>query len=248
MNISIGSRIIKLSNIDSTNNYATKEILTKRPLEGTVYIAYEQVAGRGQLNNRWESEKGKNLTLSVVVYPVFVPIMKQFEISKVFALGISDFFSEFVGDVSVKWPNDIYVGKNKIAGLLIENSIQSGKISSCVAGMGLNINQERFLSDAPNPVSLTQITGEKYDLDNSLKLLCEKLTLRYKQLCSGRTDLIDNDFHLRLFRLNEWAKYIEAEGEYEGLIKGVDEIGRLVVKDRDGRQKHYHFKEVEFIL
>jgi BirA family biotin operon repressor/biotin-[acetyl-CoA-carboxylase] ligase len=248
MSINIGHHIIELGIIDSTNNYATKEILTKRPPEGTVYIANEQKSGRGQINNSWESERGKNLTLSIVIYPSYVDILQQFEISKVFALGIADFFSEFVDDVSIKWPNDIYVGKNKIGGLLIENSICNGQIASSIAGMGLNINQQKFVSDAPNPVSLTQITGEEYDLDYCLRLLCEKIDLRYNQLLSGATDIIDNDYVSKMFRLNEWARYVEDEIEYIGRIDGVDKIGRLLITDREGEQKHYHFKEVMFVI
>lgn len=247
MNAIIGSNIIELGIIGSTNNYATGELLTKRPPEGTVYVANRQESGRGQLNNKWESETGKNLTISIVLYPEPIEIINQFEISKMFALGISDFLGKYIDDVKIKWPNDIYVGNGKIAGLLIESSISQSKISSCIGGMGININQQKFVSDAPNPVSLCQVTGRFYDLDTCLKFLCEMLDIRYKQLLSGDTANIDKDYISKLFRYNELSGFKDDEGVYKGQIEGVDNIGRLIISDTKGRKKSYHYKEVEFL-
>ena len=137
----IGSYIERVDELDSTNNYAASLLLTKRLPDGSVIVANSQVGGRGQATNKWESEPDKNLTFSIILYPEFMEITKQFEISKAISLGIVDFLKDLVDDVSIKWPNDIYIGSRKVAGMLMEYSIRKRKISSCIVGIGLNINQ-----------------------------------------------------------------------------------------------------------
>jgi len=244
----IGNQMEHLSRTDSTNNYASRQLMTKRLPEGIVYSTSAQEKGRGQVNQHWESEPGKNITMSVVLYPDFVPILSQFLISKAVALAVSDFVSAYVSDVHIKWPNDIYVGKKKIAGILIENSLREGTIASSIAGIGLNINQREFVSDAPNPVSLSILTDKEFELDDCLQELCDRLDDWYMQLKTGEVRKINRTYEDRLFRMNEWAPYLAGEEEFEGRITGVDEIGRLVVERRDGSKQQFHLKEVEFII
>lgn len=244
----IGSNVVKLQVVQSTNNYASQAVMTKRPEEGTVYVAGKQLEGRGQLKNTWESEGGKNLTLSMVLYPEFVAIQDQFIISKAISLGVADFLRQFVSDVHIKWPNDIYVGDKKIAGILIENSLRQGLIASCIVGLGLNVNQEEFVSDAPNPVSLRQLTSRDYDLDDCLNKLSASLDRRYSRLKEGEWEQIDCDYHEVLYRCNQWHSFRDGDGVFEGKILGVDEIGRLVIEKLTSGLRHYHFKEVEFIV
>ena len=137
MNIIIGSSIKRIQEVGSTNNYAAEQLLTNRPQEGTVFVANSQVDGRGQTSNKWESEPYKNLTFSIVLYPDILEIAQQFEISKAVSLGITDFLNGKVQQVSIKWPNDIYVGTRKIGGILIENSVRINKISSCIVGIAI---------------------------------------------------------------------------------------------------------------
>lgn len=244
--MTIGSSIDRLSQTESTNNYAAAQLMTKRPNEGAVFVADCQTVGRGQINNFWESEPGKNLTFSFVIYPEFLRIDRQFEISKAVSLGVADFLSERVDRVRIKWPNDLYVENRKIAGILIENSIRMGKISSCIVGIGLNINQQKFLSDAPNPVSLAMLTGGEYDLVDLLEKLLLKIDARYQQLKSGLTHPIDSDYLSCLYRYQEWAHYRMNDEVFEGKIKGVDEIGRLMIENRQQNTLTFHFKEVAF--
>ena len=246
MNEIIGSKIERIDELGSSNNYAATQLLTKRLPEGIVFVANSQVDGRGQVSNRWESEPNKNLTFSILLYPDFLEIMKQFEISKTISLGVVDFLKELTDHVSIKWPNDIYIGAKKAAGILIENSIRIDKISSCIVGIGLNINQQLFISDAPNPVSLTQLTGLTYNLEEALSQLCQKIDVRYHQLRKGDFRQIDEDYIEMLYQLGNWYNYSDENGDFEGLIIGVDQIGRLMIETREGNIKKYHFKEVVF--
>ena len=186
------------------------------------------------------------MTFSIVLYPDFLEIAKQFEISKAVSLGITDFLNGKVGHVSIKWPNDIYFGTRKIGGILIENSVRINKISSCIVGIGLNINQKVFITDAPNPVSLNQITGLDYDLETVIIDLCHKIDNRYNQLISRKFKLIDDDYAALLYQSAQWANYKDDAGDFKGRIVGVDRYGRLRIETEGGTIRKYQFKEVEF--
>lgn len=247
MIVNIGSKIIRIDQIDSTNNYAAEQILTKRPQEGTLFISDRQVGGRGQASNRWESEPYQNLTFSVVLYPDYLPIQEQFLISKAFSLSVVDFLRLHTDRVTIKWPNDIYVGNRKVCGMLIENSIHHDKIGSCIVGIGLNINQMNFVSDAPNPISLKQITGKTLPLDLALTQLCNCMTHRYAAILEDQCDALHHDYLFALYRLGEWHHFADQNTDYIGRILGVDEFGRLVIEDQKGRHSSYNFKEVRYL-
>ena len=243
----IGHMIITVASTGSTNNYASKQVIENEVQEGTVFLAYEQTSGRGQLNNFWESEAGKNLTFSIFLKPVFLDIHKQFMLSKAVCLGLSSFLSRYTSQVKIKWPNDIYVGDRKICGVLIENAVMNGVISQSVIGIGLNINQAVFRSDAPNPVSLTMITGEEYDLGETLRALLQEIGFFYQKLQARQFDELDQSFHERLYRLNEWHRYEDGKHLYTGMLTGVNDMGQLQVQEKDGLLYEYHFKEVAFL-
>ncbi|MGD9557344.1 MAG: biotin--[acetyl-CoA-carboxylase] ligase [Mangrovibacterium sp.] len=247
MVLKIGHTVITARTVESTNNYAISQCAGNEIEEGTVFLAYEQTAGRGQIHNRWESEAGMNLTFSIVLKPSFLEIQKQFMLSKAVSLGLVDFLSRYTEDVKIKWPNDIYAGDGKICGILIENAIMAGTISQSVVGIGLNINQTRFLSPAPNPVSLKMITGRDYDLDVLVKELLSEIDRSYGCLREGRFRELDEAFHARLYRLNEWHPYRDAAHQYTGMITGVNPIGQLRIREEDGPEHAYHFKEVEYL-
>jgi BirA family biotin operon repressor/biotin-[acetyl-CoA-carboxylase] ligase len=248
MNVIIGSNIERILELESTNNYAATQLLTKRLPEGSVFVADSQVGGRGQASNVWESEPNKNLTFSIIIYPEFLEIRRQFELSKAISLGVADFLRDKTNCVAIKWPNDIYIGKGKVAGILIENSIKIDRISSSIVGIGLNINQQVFAGNAPNPVSLNQITGEVYDLKASLDHLCLKIDTRYRQLRNREFTQIDDAYTEMLYQSGCWSSYSDENGEFEGKILGVDHIGRLMIETRVGKVNKYDFKEVTFIF
>ena len=242
----IGSIVHRILETDSTNNYAANQLLTKRLPEGVVFVADSQYDGRGQAFNKWESEPGMNLTFSILLYPDFLEVTSQFENSKTISLGVTDYLSDLTHSVSIKWPNDIYIQSSKVAGILIENSIRINKISSCIVGIGLNINQLHFTSDAPNPGSLSQFTGINYNLEESLQELCLRIDARYQQLRRGEFGQIDEDYTKILYRRGIWSPFSDENGDFEGKLLGVDPIGRLRIETGSGRINEYQFKEVTF--
>jgi len=245
--MTLGSRLIFLKNLPSTNAHAAQLLKTEKLPEGTIIYTNFQTSGRGQRGNKWESEEGKNLLISIVLYPSMNNPTRQFLISMTFSLGICDFLKRYIPSCSIKWPNDIYVSNDKIAGILIENSIMEDKIENSIAGIGLNINQVKFSGNSPNPVSLSQLTGLSYELSTCLNQLASDLDKRYQQLLTQDFSLIKKDYISRLYRLNEWSEYRDEAGSYQGRIISVSENGRLMIEREDGKHKEYNFKEVEFI-
>lgn len=247
MSRSIGHTIISVRSTESTNNYATSQVRENETEEGTVFLAYEQTSGRGHLANKWESEPGKNLTFSIFMRPGFLPLDKTYVLSKVVCLGLESCLSRLVDGVRIKWPNDIYVGDRKICGILIENGIMNGQICQSVIGIGLNVNQKQFFSDAPNPVSLAILTGEEFQLDEILDELLKQIDFYYQLLVDGQYQQLDELFLSKLYRFGEWHSFQDEEHRYVGKIVGINEIGQLRIQEQDGPIHEYHFKEVGYL-
>ncbi len=238
-------RIFELNVVDSTNSYAS-ELPPGMP-EGSIVWALNQIKGRGQGNNRWESEPGKNLTFSIILYPTFLKAADQFYISKVISLAVADLLALFADRVSIKWPNDIYVGDKKIAGIIIENSVEISNIKQSIVGIGINLNQKIFSSDAPNPLSLAQITGKDYDLKEMLEKLCDLIEYRYRFIKDNDFQTIDNDYVSVLYRFNESANYLADGKAFKARIIEVEPSGVLVVRDNNGIIRKFLHKEVEYV-
>lgn len=205
---------------------------------GHAIMALTQTAGRGQRGNSWEAMPGQNITLSVMLRPQGLHAANQFAISEAVCLAVADLITEIgIGGVCVKWPNDVYVANGKIAGILIENVIGSGGyITRSIAGIGVNVNQETFVSDAPNPVSIWQLTARKH----SIEALAERLL----QLILLRLPLRNhNEYRRRLWRGSGIWPWVSAQGEvFEAEIVDVLPDGRLCLS---GRPTPYAFKEVK---
>lgn len=244
----IGTKIIYHEELPSTNTHATGLLASEKLSEGTTVRAGFQSAGRGQPGNAWESERGKNLLFSIILYPDMIRPDEQFIVSMTISLGLHDFVSRNAGGSSIKWPNDIYVKDDKIAGILIESSTIGNQVHYMIAGIGININQEKFTGPAKNPVSLKQLTGTEYDLDRCLYDLTHDLDSRYSQLKQGRENEIMREYHSRLFRKDQWAAFSDKNGPFEAIIKNVDTDGMLTLERKSGTVSRYYFKEVEFIL
>jgi len=195
--------LIKLDKIGSTNDYAVELLSKKEIKDGTIIWAAEQTKGRGEGSNTWESEPGKNLTLTRIFRPLFLPPEHQFYLLQIISLGVYDYLRMFVEEVSIKWPNDLYVGKNKIAGILIENSIIGGKINYSIAGIGININQTNFSPSLENPISLKNLTNIHYKLEESLDLLNLHVGNSYQQLKEGNYEEIKKRYQSVLYKLGE---------------------------------------------
>jgi len=244
----IGSDMVYCKNAGSTNSYASGLIKAGQVSEGTVVYTNFQSAGRGQKGNRWESEDGKNLLFSVILYPSMVSPADQFIISIFISLGICDFLKTLVPGCQIKWPNDIYHGDDKIAGILIENSISGNSIVNSIAGIGLNINQEEFPEEIPKPVSLKILTGVDHDTGLCLQKLAVCLDKRYKQVISGEWVELRNEYISSLYRLNRWSRFKSAGGIFEGRIVSVTEQGCLQIEKKPGNKMEFAFKEIEFVV
>ena len=244
----IGSNLLYYENLSSTNTRASALLKSQEMPEGTVVYTDFQTAGKGQSGNSWESDKGKNLLISIILYPESVLPEDQFILSMAISIGINDFLDHYIQGSKIKWPNDIYYKNDKIAGILIENTIMGEQISSCVAGIGLNANQEKFSGIIPNPISLGLITGENYNLNLCLKQLLEALDKRYKQLLYGDRALLRSDYISRLYRFMEWHSYKKAENIFTGRICDVLPSGVLSIENKNGRFEEFSFKEIEYII
>ena len=250
----IGQSILRLESVDSTNSYALDLMRNSEISEGLVIQTYQQTAGRGQRGNHWESEPGKNLTLSVVLFPSFLSANEQFMLNKVIAIGVAEFIAFKLkqdkkdDNVKVKWPNDIYVGKKKIAGILIENSLKNNDLMSSVIGIGINVNQIEFSGDSPNPVSLQMLTKRIYELDRTLEELCSFIEARYIQLKGLSFSAIDKSYLDMLYLYNEWTSFIVKEEPINAKIIGVLKEGKLILETDKQKTEQVGFNEIKFIL
>ncbi len=238
-----------LQSTDSTNSYLRRLIAEGKDLpDMTVVTAFEQTAGRGQKGNSWETEPGKNVIFSLLCHPVFVRPSQQFVLSQCIALAIAETLSEYTDGITVKWPNDVYWRDKKISGTLIECDLQGCKISNCIIGSGININQTVFRSDAPNPVSLKQITGVDHDADTILAQTVERFTSLYDLLRKGKDSVIAERYMKCLYRREGFYYYEDADGRFSARIHSIEPSGHLVLQTVDGSLRSYEFKEVRFIL
>ncbi|MDD5570600.1 MAG: biotin--[acetyl-CoA-carboxylase] ligase [Bacteroidales bacterium] len=248
----IARKIIVLKTIDSTNNYAMEKLRAKngKITEGTVIITKKQTAGRGQTSNVWESEPGKNLTFSIILYPFFIEPSQQFLFNKAISLGIIDFLKKVFpdADLKIKWPNDIYVGNKKIAGILIENIIKGKEFSCSVAGIGLNVNQMKFNKNISNPVSMKQIGKKNYAIDKCLENLCLQIEKRYLQLKNGSHKKINSDYLDSLFRYKQLHYFRYKNKKINAKITGVSDYGELLLTGENNKKLKCIFKEVDYIL
>ena len=245
-------KVIHIDETDSTNGWLRENIRTFSPLSPSdgspdsgeqvvTVVADYQTAGRGCGTNTWESERGKNLTFSMLIHPKDIPARQQFHISMAVSLAVCEALGQHIGDLSIKWPNDIYWRNGKIGGMLIENLLQGDVIRDSIIGIGLNVNQQAFRSGAPNPVSMWQITGQETDrqqlLDDILRCmdhyLYHDVRPQYLQM---------------LYRRKCFHPYADGDGAFMAEIVEVEDDGHLVLLDDSGQRRRYAFKEVQFVI
>lgn len=246
--------IIHIQDCDSTNN-ALAEINQVRQLktgkgyeEGTIVWADFQSAGKGQRGNGWESDNKKNLLFSILLYPDMIKAGQQFILSQIVSLAVAECLSQYIEDITIKWPNDIYWKEKKICGILIENNLEGDLIKESVAGIGININQTKFTSDAPNPISLKQITGENYKLCDPLIDIRNSIFRYYKELQNGTSESIIKRYKEQLFRADGYHTYNDGTTDFMARIKDIEPNGLLVLETKDGKIKKFAFKEVKYVL
>lgn len=243
--------VIKLDTCTSTNTYINNHI-DKMP-HGTLVTTHTQSAGRGQRGNSWEAAPGLNITMSMLLRPQAIAPRNQFYISEMVALATVEMLrAHGADDVAIKWPNDIYVGDRKICGILIEHKLSSGGIDASVAGIGVNINQPEFLSDAPNPVSLLQLTGREHDVDSLALELGERIMQYMATYDTPGADLagLHRRFLASLWRREGLHPYLDvATGtRFMATIKDVEPSGMLHLVTSTAHERVYAFKEVASLL
>lgn len=261
--------------IDSTNTQAAREMANAA--EGTVWIADFQTAGRGQRGNKWESKPAENLTFSILFKPTFLSPAQQFAISEVTALGVCRYLCSKGLPAQIKWPNDIYIGNKKICGMLIEHSISGDKLSASIIGIGLNLNQREFMSDAPNPTSLlletealasagaasAAVPDGTYDRREELSSLLGYIFTAYEELEEGFAKELNQEYIDCLYRFNQWHQFIEIDANapadmpaekmaagrtITARITGVDPYGCVILEHQDGSVQTYPFKGIRYVL
>ena len=249
--------------VDSTNNWLKAAVAEDAAWlrEERIPVVWTgfQTAGRGQAGNGWESEREKNLLFSVLLRKPQVPVEKQFLISMLAAVALWDTVAETIGDkqLTIKWPNDLYWGDKKLAGMLIENTLAGSEIAYSIIGIGLNINQEQWVGNAPNPISMRLITGQSYSP--------EKVLTRYMVHLEAWLQRPQREWReaymQHLYRREGWWHFVEREvsltptmnaqtkdGGFLARIEGITPEGELLLEHADGIHKAYHFKEIRYIL
>jgi len=247
MNHTQTPRLIHLPETDSTNKYLLRIIETEHLCSGSIVWADLQTAGRGQADNRWESEAGKNLTFSILFYPERAPANRLFAINEIASLSVKYTLDKYLPDMTVKWANDVYYKDSKIAGILIENAIMDGEISQSVIGIGININQKVFSSDAPNPISMTQITGQTYDLKMIMDDFRRIFAEQSERLNNACYDTIHSHYLNAMYRKVGFYEYADDTGSFSARIYDIEPTGRLILERPDGRLSRYAFKEVTYL-
>lgn len=235
------------ADIPSTNTYLLEHYRSLE--EGTIIITANQTAGKGLGRAHWESEPGQNLTLSLLLRPPNLKASEQFFLNMATSLAIRAFIQFHTKKpTSVKWPNDIYAGNRKIAGILINNMLYGQHIEASIVGLGININQSQFFSKAPNPVSLSQINGISYDLNTMLEELRSGMETYYNRLYYRAFHELKEEYYQHMYRINEWHDFIIHKQRIRAMITGINEFGQLKLIDEQSVSYLCDLKEVHFIL
>jgi BirA family transcriptional regulator, biotin operon repressor / biotin---[acetyl-CoA-carboxylase] ligase len=242
--------IIRLNAIKSTNTYAKNLLAENKIVNETCIVTSNQTSGRGMQTNQWESEPNKNLTFSLICFPDFLSPGKQFQLNKLVSLSVFDLLQQIIPDdkLSIKWPNDIYIGNRKIGGILIETSVIGRKMNWVVIGIGINVNQKDFPKELPNATSLIQYFHSELNLEKLLNTYLDLFQQRYDLLSKNMNDDIDADYLKSLFRFGTPSKFIYKEKEITATIAGVNEFGWLQLVADDNLKLECDMKEIAYLF
>ena len=243
--IFLGKDVLFLPECHSTNDTAMQLVRSGKAKEGSVVICAYQSKGKGQRGNVWEVEPGKNLTFTLVLRPDFLDISQQFLLNMFVSNAILKVLQDYIPDLQVKWPNDLVVpDSGKLGGILIENILGPKGWEYALVGIGVNINQVRFL---PNRAcSLSSLTGSNFDLEELFKLMIAQLEQGYIALKKGKHKEIREKYLSQLFRLGEWASFFVKSNQILGKIIGISAEGKLVLENENGDKEEFGLKEIQF--
>jgi BirA family biotin operon repressor/biotin-[acetyl-CoA-carboxylase] ligase len=245
----VGQNLIRLSAVDSTNDFLKLMLSNSEPVsEGTVIMADHQFAGRGQQQNRWHAQPGLNLTFSILLNPSFLAIENQFMLNMAVSVGICKALTTFVPEgISIKWPNDLYFLDQKLGGVLIENGIGGKVINYSIIGIGINVNQLDFQElGTVAATSIGKILQQPVNLLTVLSRICSCIEAEYLKLRAGAYEHLREKYHDSVFRIGVPAMYKDVDGIFQAEIEGVEDSGVLVIS-RSGQRRLYRFKEIEFL-
>lgn len=249
----IGKNLLFLQVVESTNTYAMNLLRNVNVIEGTIVYTDNQTKGRGQRGTVWSSNIGQNIISSIILKPTFLSIENSFYLSKITALAIYDVLTDILTsgqyDIKIKWPNDILVNQQKIAGILIETNIANTAIKDVVIGIGFNVNQIRFDEFERFATSLKLITTHDFDRELILNLLCEKIEKWYLKLKQQKLVFIDDSYLAVLFGMKKTIPFNDSVGNrFEGKIVGVSNNGKLKIELSNSVEKEFDMKEVKFLI
>lgn len=236
---------IKLDRVTSTNAYIAGLLRGGEHQKELVVTADYQEAGKGRGSNRWHSEKGRNLLMSVLLYPVFLSASKQFDLSKAVSLAICDLLRTFRVQPVIKWPNDIMIGRGKVAGILIEHGVVRQTLRHSIVGIGMNLNQTTFPHFRVPATSLVLETGYSAEPRETARRLHEHLHERLDQLEKGAEKEMDRAYLELLYGMHQTSSFTSGDRSFQGVIRGVNEFGELLVEE-GGVTRAYGFQEISF--
>lgn len=238
--------------VDSTNSYLRygREALQAEAGGARIIAVYagEQSAGRGQRGNVWHSEKDENLLMSLLVHPHFLPVKNQFLLSQAVALAVNATMHAYGVESVIKWPNDIYVGSRKVAGVLVELDYGGEAVESAVIGVGVNVNQTEFPAMDKVPVSVSLLTGRSYDIEEVLGLLLSSFVHYYDMLENGEAARLVEEYKSNLMGYGCTMRYKDAVSAFDAVVKDVQGDGALCLEKVGSGLSLYYFKEVELVL
>jgi len=239
--------IIFLNEIDSTNRFLKKLVKEKQVDDGTVILADNQTSGRGQGSNLWHSKRGLNILMSMLFKPL-INASEHFSLSEFVSLAITDTLHFYKIEAQIKWPNDIYVHNEKIAGILIENSIENDIVKYMIAGIGLNVNEEIFPNELPNPVSMKTILKHRLNRKIFLDKLILFMNKRYQQLAAGDYKPLHAEYNNNLYRRNIPCDFKAGDQLFKATIKEVGQTGELILITQQQVKKAFLFGEVRMVI
>jgi len=243
--------------LESTNTAIIKALNAGDEIvNGTVFLSSAQTAGRGQGTNSWHASPGANLTLSMAAFPDHLSVDRLFALNQVSGLAVADTVKYFLPDglaasVRLKWPNDVYVGKQKIAGILVQNGLRGNTVSWSVMGIGLNVNENKFPEDLQRTAtSLALLGGHNLELEEVLNFLLQRLAANYNFLQPGLLQELDQRYHQELYRLNVPSRYqlVETGVNFFAVLRGVNAAGQLRLELAEGGERVFSLREVRFSL
>ena len=241
----IGHEIIHLERVDSTSNYIATLHKEGKVRHGMVILADEQTNGRGQRDAKWQSEAKQNLLFSFYIEYPNLPIDKQEAITHFVSLAIYQAIQAYSIQATIKWPNDILIGTKKIAGILIENQLRGSKIQSSIIGIGFNVLQTEF--DDCRATSLAkEIPNKEISIQSFLEILLTQLNNSFNLLNKGEYIELKKNYLKAFWLLNTPSEFEDQEGLFQGIIRGTDEYGRLML-EKENNIHIYNLKEVSFI-